>query len=172
MIVLVAALGRNRVIGDGGALPWHLPEDLARFKALTMGHPMIMGRSTFDSIGRALPGRTTIVLTRDRSRILEGAIVVHGVEEALTAARASPGGDQRVIVAGGGEIYRAFLPLADRLELTRVDLSPAGDTTFPEFDIEEWRLVSEEVGEGDPGVAYQTWTRRAPAPGAEELAPE
>ena len=111
-------------------------------------------------------------MTRDRSHTIEGAIVVHDVEEALTAARRSPGGEERIIIAGGGVIYRAFLPLADRMELTRVDLAPEGETTFPEFGAGDWRLVSEEAGGSDPAVTYQTWVRRRRPSGAEELVPE
>ncbi len=158
-VVLVAAMGRNRVIGVDGGMPWHLPEDLRRFKELTMGSPMIMGRSTYDSIGRVLPGRTTIVLTRNSDLEIAGAIVAHTPEKALESARAIAGSEGEVMVVGGGEIYRLFLPLADRLELTIVDAEPKGDTTFPEIDAGDWNIVSSRRLDGDPGMTFETLAR-------------
>ena len=132
--MLIAAVARNGTIGADGGLPWHLPADLQRFKALTMGHPMVMGRRTFDSIGRALPGRRTIVVTRDPDWSAPGVEVAHSVDEAidlaLTAATASSRAD-RCMVVGGGEIYRQTIDRADRLELTHVDADVVGDTRFP-----------------------------------------
>jgi len=158
-IVLVAAMGRNRVIGIDGAMPWHLPADLRRFKELTMGAPMIMGRATFDSIGKVLPGRSTIVLTRRRSLQLEGAIVVHTPEDAIGVARGIAGADHDVMVVGGGQIYRLFLSIADRIELTTVDAAPGGDTTFPALDPGTWRVVAAETVAGEPSMTFETLVR-------------
>ncbi|HEY5150661.1 MAG TPA: dihydrofolate reductase, partial [Mycobacterium sp.] len=113
-VTLVAAVARNGVIGADGGLPWHLPDDLRRFKALTMGHTMIMGRRTFESIGRALPGRVSIVVTRDAGWTAPGVTVAHSVEEALALAGPDAAADAEVMVVGGGEIYRQTLELADR----------------------------------------------------------
>lgn len=131
-ITLVAAVSCNGVIGRDGELPWRLPDDLRHFKATTMGHHVLVGRKTWDSIGRALPGRTWIVLTRDPSLSVEGAQVVTSVDEALQLARAA--GDDELCVAGGGELYRLTLPLAERIWLTRVDTQVEGDATFPDPD--------------------------------------
>jgi len=143
-VTLIAALGRNRVIGKDGTMPWHLPEDLKHFKALTMGHPMIMGRKTFDSIGRPLPGRRSIVITRDRAWRVPGVEVAHSFDEALDLA----GPADRVFVIGGGEVYAVSLPFADRLELTEVDAEPEGDTWFPEWDPAQWREVARDQRDG------------------------
>lgn len=139
-ISLIVAVARNGVIGKDGKLPWHLPEDLKRFKALTMGHHIIMGRRTWESIGRPLPGRTPVVVTRNDSYTAPGAAVVHSLTEAL----ASCTDDNEVFVIGGEEIYRAALPTADRIYLTAVDAEYAGDTRFPALVSEEWREVSRE----------------------------
>ena len=141
MIVLVVACADNGVIGRDGALPWRIPADLKRFKALTMGKPMIMGRKTFDSLPGLLPGRRHIVLTRDRRWQADGAEVVHDVAEALAAAGPSAS------VIGGAEIYRLFLPHADRIELTEVHDRPEGDTTLDPFS-EDWREVAREDRDG------------------------
>ncbi|MDF8265321.1 dihydrofolate reductase [Luteipulveratus flavus] len=148
-LTLVAAMGRNRVIGRDGDMPWHLSEDLKRFKALTIGGTMIMGRGTWDSIGRALPGRTTIVITRDLAWSAPGAVVAHSLPEALTAAP-----DTELFIAGGGEIYAQTIALADRLELTLVEQSPEGDTYFPEVDPQDWRETARETRDGFAWVTY------------------
>ncbi|RMF18132.1 MAG: dihydrofolate reductase [Alphaproteobacteria bacterium] len=159
-ITLVAAVAKNGVIGTRGRLPWHLPADLRHFKALTWGKPVIMGRRTFESIGRALPGRRNIVLTRDPGwRAPAQVALARDRCEALTLAGQVP----EAMVIGGGEIYRLFLPLADRLELTEVDLSPSGDAYFPELDPCEWREVSCEFheAEGDrPSFRFRRLERR------------
>ena len=139
-IVFVIARAQNDVIGKNGALPWRIPEDLKRFKALTLGAPMIMGRKTFESLPKLLPGRRHIVLTRGAWQA-EGAEVAHSVEEALDTAQ-----DSRVSIVGGAEIYRLFEPLADRIELTEVHGSPDGDTVVPAFA--GWREVGREDHEG------------------------
>jgi dihydrofolate reductase len=133
-------MATNRVIGADGALPWHLPADLRRFKAVTMGHHLLMGRRTFESIGRPLPGRTSIVLTRDRSAAIPGALVAHSVAEAIDLAA----GDPDLYVIGGEEVFRATLPVADRILLTEIQLDVSGDTVFPEVDPEAWTVVSSE----------------------------
>lgn len=139
-ISIIAALGRNRVIGKRGALPWYLPADLKHFKALTMGHPILMGRKTFESIGRALPGRTNIILTRDDGYKAQDCLIAHSIEEALQLAR---DGDE-VFVIGGAELYREILPRADRFYLTLIDADFEGDVFFPEFDKNYWIEMSRE----------------------------
>lgn len=148
-LVLVAALGANRAIGVDGGMPWHLPEDLAHFKALTMGGVMVMGRRTWDSIGRALPGRTTIVITSDPDWAAPGAVVVHSLAEALVAA-----GPGEVFVAGGGEIYRQTIDLASRLELTEIDAAPEAEVFFPEIDPALWHESERRPREGFDFVTY------------------
>ncbi len=134
---LVVAMGANRVIGVDGALPWRLPEDLAHFKQLTLGHPMVMGRATYESIGRPLPGRTTIVVTRDPRWSAEGVEVAHSLDEALDRARSL---DDEVFLVGGAQVYAAALErdLVDVLVVTRVAAAPDGDTYFPRIDWERW----------------------------------
>lgn len=138
---------RDRVIGRGGQLPWRLSADLKRFKALTMGHHLIMGRKTFEAIGRPLPGRTSIVLTRQRAPALaqnigaSGVLTAASLDEALRRAD----GDDEVFVGGGAEVYALALPRAERLYVTWVDADAEGDTFFPEVDWLKWRLISEET---------------------------
>lgn len=145
-ISLIVAASANNVIGVDGGLPWRLPEDLRRFKQITMGKPMIMGRTTHESIGRALPGRTSIVITRQPNYVADGCIVVSSIEAALDAA----GDVDEVMVIGGGEVYRQFLPMSDRIYLTRVQAEVDGDTRFPELDMAEWTVTSvEEFPAGD-----------------------
>jgi dihydrofolate reductase len=134
-ITLVAALSRNRVIGREGGLPWKLPEDLRRFKALTLGKPIVMGRKTLLSMGRPLPGRDNIVLTRDAAFDALGCEITHTLDEALAAARAH---GPEVMVIGGAEVFAAALPLADAMVLTEVDAEVEGDVYFPAFDTTNW----------------------------------
>ncbi len=137
-IALIVAVAENGVIGRAGQLPWHLPDDLKRFKALTMGKPMLMGRRTFDSIGRPLPGRTSLVLTKSANWAPPpGALVVHSMDEALAEARRHGAGELAVI--GGAEVFRLALPLARRIDLTRVHAGFDGDVYFPQLDLREWR---------------------------------
>lgn len=139
-IALVAALDRNRAIGRDGAMPWHLSDDLKRFKALTLGKPVLMGRKTALAIGRALPGRPNLVLTRANAAPFEGQVVVHSLDEALALA-----GDADLMVIGGGEVYALVLPRATRMHLTEVDaITPDADTFFPAFDPDEWREIARE----------------------------
>ena len=133
-VTLIAAYADNRVIGDHGRIPWHLPADFAHFKAETLGHTLVMGRLTFDSIGRALPGRRTIVVTRNRGWTAAGVEAAHSLDEALLLAAAD-----EVYVAGGAQIYELALPLATHQVLTEVHLSPDGDARYPAYDREEWR---------------------------------
>lgn len=143
-------MDRARVIGAQGRLPWHIPEDLKHFKALTMGHSMIMGRRTYESIGRLLPGRRSIIVTRQAGYTVDGAVVVHSVEEALAACS----GEDEAFVIGGGEIYVQALPHADRIHLTEVDHTTPGDTWFPALAADEWREVSRVRGQAAAGPAY------------------
>jgi dihydrofolate reductase len=133
---LIVAMAKNRIIGADGRIPWHLPNELQLFKQVTMGHHIIMGRKTHESIGRMLPGRTTVIVTRQRDYAVPGAKIAHTLEAAI----AQCAGDSEVFVIGGGELYRAAMPLADRIYLTVVDAEPAGDTRMPEFDPAEWRV--------------------------------
>lgn len=153
-LTLVAAVGRNGVIGDGASMPWHLPADLRFFKETTMGGTLLMGRGTWDSIGRALPGRRTVVVTRQPGWTAPGAEVAHSVEEALALA-----GDVEVFVAGGGQVYAQTIGHASRLVLTEVDLAPQGKTFFPEIDPDRWCEVERVPGEA-PVRAWVTWERR------------
>lgn len=143
-IVLVAAVARNGAIGAKGGLPWRLPSDLKHLRETTWGRPMVMGRKTFDSIGRPLPGRETIVVTRDESFAREGVHVARSVEDALALGelRAKAMGVDEIMVIGGGELYRATLDRADRIVLSEVDLAPEGDAFFPALDPGQWREVA------------------------------
>lgn len=154
-LTLVAAVGRNGVIGDGSTMPWHLPADLRFFKDTTMGGTMLMGRGTWDSIGRALPGRRTIVLTRREHWQPEGADVARSVPEALALA-----GDGEVFVVGGGQVYAQTIEHASRLVVTEVDLEPEGPTRFPRIDPGRWHVVDRVPGE-EPVRAWVTYERIA-----------
>jgi dihydrofolate reductase len=146
-VVLVAAMARNRVIGNGGAIPWHLPHDFAHFKRETTGHTLVMGRRTWDSIGRPLPGRVTVVVSRDLEFDpgFEEVLVARSLEEAFRLGADLPGD---LVVAGGGEIYSQALPYATHQVLTEVHAEPEGDAFYPEFPAAEWVEVRREVGEG------------------------
>ena len=150
-------MARNRVIGAGNRLPWHLPADLQRFKRLTMGAPVIMGRKTHESIGKALPGRRNIVVTRRPGASWDGCEVAGSLDAALAAARNAP----EVFVIGGAELYAAALPRAYRLYLTLIDADYPGDTLFPEFDPADWRETARERGDG---FAFVTYERARPRP--------
>ena len=149
-IALIAALGRNGVIGRDGGLPWRLPDDLRYFKRLTLGRPLLLGRKTYESIGRPLPRRVNIVLTRDRDYQAPGCLVVHSVAAALLAA----GDAAELLVGGGAGVYARFLPLACVLYLTEVDAAPAGDTFFPPFDQAAWRQLSSIAHPPDARHSY------------------
>lgn len=140
VISLIAAMDRNRLIGKDNSLPWNLPEDMRRFRDLTTGKPVIMGRKTFESIGRALPNRKNIVITRDKDYKAEGCIVVDSVKEALKAAE----GADEVMIIGGAQVYKEFLPIANKMHLTLIDKEFEGDAYFPEYNKPEWKVVKKE----------------------------
>lgn len=150
VISLIAALAENGVIGQNNALPWRLPEDLKRFRRLTTGHAVIMGRRSYESIGRPLPDRANIVVTRDSAFRAPGCTVVRSVEEALEAAA----GDNEVFVIGGGQIYAQALARADRLYLTLVHADIGGDVFFPRFDADDWREISRVYHTADERHAH------------------
>jgi len=139
-ISIIVAMAQNRTIGINNTLPWRCPEDLKHFKALTMGHHMIMGRKTFDSIGKALPGRTTVVVTRNRELKIDGCVIAHSLGEAIAACA----GDEEVFVVGGAELYAQALPLTDTLYITEIQQEVEGDARFLEFDKTRWREVTRE----------------------------
>ena len=155
-ITLLAAVGANLVIGRDGAMPWHLPEDLSHFKATTMGHTMVMGRRTYDAIGRALPGRRTIVMTGQQGWHAAGVEVAHSLAEALALA-----GPTEVFVVGGGQVYREAMPFADQMMLTEIEQSPDGDAFFPTFEPDDWHETAREAHDGFAWVTYER-KRRGP----------
>ncbi|HEX5364033.1 MAG TPA: dihydrofolate reductase [Gallionella sp.] len=138
---LIVAMAKNRTIGVNNTLPWRCPEDLKHFKALTMGHHMIMGRKTFDSIGKPLPGRTTVVVTRDRNLAIEGCLIAHSIPEAIKACA----NDAEIFIVGGADIYTQTLPLADTLYITEIQQDVEGDAHFPEFARNDWQEEAREV---------------------------
>ena len=156
-VTLIAAVARNGVIGTDGGIPWHLPEDFAHFKETTLGHTLVMGRATYESIGRPLPGRTTIVVTRDPGWSADGVLVAHSPEEALAlaqeSAHESPQGD--VFIAGGAAVYAAALPYADIQLISEVDLEPDGDTFYPAVDTDVWAEVSRDPRKGFTIVRWE-----------------
>ena len=159
MITLIVAAADNGVIGRDNALPWHLPDDLKRFKLLTWGKPLVMGRKTFESIGKPLPGRHNIVISRDSNYRREGITVVHDVDAAIAAAAGSP----EIMVIGGAEVFRLFLPRATRVHLTRVHADVAGDVVWPTLD-DTWRLVASEPHAADERHAspmtFEVWEKQ------------
>ena len=164
-IAAIVAAADNDVIGRDNALPWNLPADLAHFKRVTMGKPILMGRRTYESIGRPLPGRTNIVITRDPNFSAAGVKIVHSVDEALELAEdiALIDGSEELMVIGGAEIYALALPKVVRLYLTRVHSSPQGDAYLPRLDWSDWDIVEREHLEaaGDhPGCTFLTYARR------------
>ena len=150
-ICLVAALAENRVIGNNNALPWHLPADLKRFKALTMGHPVVMGRKTYESIGKPLPGRRNLVITRNRDYSAAGCEIVHSLDEAIAACR----GANELFIIGGAELYRESLPRAQRLEFTEIHAEFEGDATFPEYFLAHWRETGREIHINEAGIPFR-----------------
>ncbi|MBY5981638.1 type 3 dihydrofolate reductase [Ferrimonas balearica] len=149
-IALIACMARNRVIGKDNQMPWHLPADLKHFKAVTLGKPVVMGRRTFESIGRPLPGRHNIVITRQADYAPEGVTVVASIEAAIAAA----GAVEELMIIGGGELYAAMLPRADRLYITDVDLDVEGDTHFPDYQALGWDEVERTVYQPDERNLY------------------
>ncbi|GAB77352.1 dihydrofolate reductase [Austwickia chelonae] len=157
-IVLVAMVSANRVIGDGHDQPWHLREDQQRFRRMTMGHPLLMGRRTWEAIGRPLPGRPAVVLTRDTGWSAEGVTVAHDPVAGLNAARALPGAD-RIMVIGGGQVYEALLPFATHAEITEVDAESPGETLFPELTGPDWVETGRDDRFAFAFVTYQHTAR-------------
>ena len=152
-IVFVLAMADNGVIGASGRIPWRIPEDMKRFKALTMGKPIVMGRKTWDSFPKKpLPGRTNIVITRDAAWKADGAVAVHSLDEALAQARRE--NPAEIAIIGGAEIYKAALPRATRVELTQVHTNVAGDTHFPPFEESTWRETAREAHTTPDGLRY------------------
>lgn len=150
MISFLFAMGKNRVIGRDNEMPWHLPADLARFKKMTMGHTVVMGRKTHESIGKALPGRKNIVVTRNMDYKAEGCIVVHSVNE----ARECFDDNEEIFVIGGTKLFNAFYPYADRLYVTYINEEFEGDTFFPEIEDDRWKRTSAEKGIKDEKNPY------------------
>ncbi len=164
-LCMIAALAENRVIGRDNQLPWHLPADLRHFKALTLGKPVIMGRKTWDSLGRPLPGRLNLVVSRQAGLQLPGAEVFADLTAALARAEqwAREQAADELMLIGGAQLYQQALPLAQRLYLTRVALQPEGDAFFPDVPLADWQCLVEEVHEAEdalPAYRYQTWQRR------------
>ena len=149
IISIIAAVGKNNIIGIDNKLPWKLSADLKRFRAITSGRPVVMGRKTFESIGKPLPNRMNIIITRDKNYKADGCVVVHSAEEALNAAK----GSSEIMIIGGGQIFREFLPKAKRMYLTVIEKEFGGDAYFPEYDKTEWIEVSKEKHE-DGGLNY------------------
>lgn len=144
MISMIWAMGRNNALGCKNRMPWYLPADFAYFKKVTMGQPVIMGRKTFESIGKPLPGRTNIIITRNKEFSYEGCVVVDSVEKARELTEG-----KNAFIIGGAEIYKAFLPMADKLYITEIDEDFEVDTCFPEIDYSKWKLMSSEIGPKD-----------------------
>lgn len=149
-LAIIAAVARNGVIGQDNKLPWRLPEDLKRFRALTTGHHIIMGRKTYESLGRLLPGRTTVIVTRNPDYHVAGALVAHSLEQAMGLCAE----DETAFLIGGEELYRSGLPIADLMFITEIDADFAGDTFFPPYDVERWQEVARENGVSADGLGY------------------
>lgn len=159
LISIIVAMGQNRVIGANGGLPWHISGDLKRVKALTLGKPIIMGRKNYESIGRPLPGRHNIVLSRNRDLAIDGVTVVHDLEAAFAAAGDVP----EVVIFGGEQIYRDSLSAVERIYMTEVSASPAGDTYFPELESGSWHETARESHQAEgqsPAYSFVTLERR------------
>jgi dihydrofolate reductase len=164
-IALIAAVAENGVIGVGGGLPWRLKADLKKFRSITMGKPVVMGRKTFDSIGRTLDGRDVIVVTRQKGFAPPGVLVAASLKEAISVAeaRAKERGADEIMIGGGGEVYAEALPLAERLYVTHVAVRPLGDTRFPDIELGTWAEVSREAlagSEGDTAAGVHVVYRR------------
>jgi dihydrofolate reductase len=147
---LIVALANNRAIGINNTLPWHLPEDLKRFKALTTGHHIIMGRKTYESLGRLLPNRVTVIVTRNKNYFVEGALVAHSLQDAIKLCK----NDNEVFIIGGAELYKEGLKVAQQLYITEVDLDVQGDAFFPEFDMKDWQEAARENHVSAQGFAF------------------
>ena len=150
-IAMIAAMANNRVIGKDNQMPWHLPEDLRHFKQMTLGKPVVMGRKTFESIGRPLPGRHNMVVSRQADLDIEGVTCVTSFEQAKELVQ----GCEELVVIGGGQLYAELLPQADRLYLTEINLDVEGDTHFPEWDDGSWQILDSESHTNDKGLEYR-----------------
>lgn len=155
---IIVAVAHDGVIGVNNTLPWHLPEDLKRFRALTMGHHIIMGRKTYDSLGRLLPGRTTVIVTRNENYKVEGALVAHSLEAAIALCE----NDEEVFLIGGAELYQAGLKLAHKLYITEIELDVVGDSFFPKLVSTEWQETEREAHTSEKGLkfSYVTYLRK------------
>ncbi len=155
---IIVAVAHDSVIGVNNTLPWHLPEDLKRFRALTMGHHIIMGRKTYDSLGRLLPGRTTVIVTRNENYKVEGALVANSLEAAIALCE----NDDEVFLIGGAELYQAGLQLAHKLYITEIALDVAGDAFFPKLVSTEWQETEREAHTSEKGLnfSYATYIRK------------
>lgn len=153
-ISMITAMANGRVIGKDNKMPWHLPEDLQHFKRVTIGKPVLMGRKTFESIGRPLPGRQNIVISRDNELTIPGVIVVNSIAEALFTAW----GNDELVVIGGAKLYEQMLPMADRLYLTKIDIDVGGDAFFPYFDLLGWNHSGIEFHKSSTGIEFTTYT--------------
>lgn len=151
VISIIAAIAKNRVIGKNNKLPWNLPADLKHFKDLTLGKPIIMGQRTFESIGKALPDRTNIILTLDKNFNPSGCIIAHSIEDALKAA----GSAKEVMICGGASVYKQFLPLVHKMYLTLIDENFEGDAYFPEFNRGDWREIDRVENQPDQENPYK-----------------
>jgi len=149
-VSLIVAVAKNGVIGHNNTLPWHLPEDLKRFRALTTGHHIIMGRKTYESLGRLLPGRTSVIVTRNTNYQLEGALIAHSLPAAIDLCK----NDAEVFVIGGAELYQQALACVDTLYVTEVDLTPTGDAYFPRVEADLWQLSAREAHISAQGLAF------------------
>lgn len=150
MISIIVALSENNVVGRDNKLPWRLSADLKRLKSITMGHHLIMGRRTWESLGRPLPGRTNIVITRDKKYNAEGGVVVHSLTEALERAS----GDNEIFIFGGGKIFKEAMPLVEKIYMTKVHAKIDGDTFFPSLDLTAWKVSEEENFKADEKNQY------------------
>ena len=175
ILVQVAAIGKNGVIGQGGRLPWRLRSDLAHFRSITMGKPIVMGRRTFCAIGKALSGRTNIVVSRDPAFAAEATLVAGSIEAALSVARgdALRRGATEIVIIGGADLYRQTRAAADRLVITEVDLQPEGDTIFPPIDPGVWKIVNRQEYAAQPGddASFTVTTYERMQSGGRSLSP-
>ena len=160
MITMIAAAGENNSLGKDGDLVWHLPDDFKRFKKLTTGHHIVMGRKTWESFPRPLPNRTHVVITRDKNYKADNAIVVHSIEDALTYCK----NEDHIFIIGGGEIYNLALPFATHIELTRVHNTYEADAFFPEINLDNWQLIHSEYHQSDEkhlvAFTFETYTKK------------
>lgn len=154
----IVAIANNRVIGINNTLPWHLPEDLKRFRALTTGHHIIMGRKTYESLRRLLPGRITVIVTRNQDYKVAGALVANSLQDAIAQCK----GDDEAFLIGGAELYQDGLKLSDKLYITEIDLDVAGDAHFPDFDRSDWQEIAREAHVSEKGLKfnYVTYQRK------------